>query len=122
MTHMLSPSAEQLKLAFEILMEELGDDGSIPSIRRILAAIAARLPSLERGEVVALFKRSIALQSALQDPRVEMRLGLVEGEPVPDAAFAAGADLPVSVLEDEEEAIAVFDVAAFLRALGPTSS
>jgi len=119
MTSTLSPPAVQLKHAFEILMDELEEDGNIPSLRRILSRIADRLPSLEPSEVAALFKRCVALQSALQDPRVAMRLGLVEGEPVPDAAFAAGANLPVSVLEDEREATTLFDLDAFLRALEP---
>jgi hypothetical protein len=117
MTSELSPSAARLKQAFEIFIEEVADDGSIGSLRQILTRIAADMPTLEPDEVVALFKRAIALQNALQDPLVEMKLGLVEGEPVPDAAFAAGAELPVSIVEDAEEATTVFDISDFRRAI-----
>ena len=117
MTSELSPSAARLKQAFEIFIEEVADDGSVGRLRQILTRIAADMPTLEPAEVVALLKRAIALQNALQDPLVEMNLDLVEGEPVPDAAFTAGAELPVSIVEDDEEATTVFDIAAFRRAI-----
>jgi hypothetical protein len=107
----------ELLAAFRIFADAVDSDdisdGGMIDARQILIRIAEQMQIEDPHQVVALFKRCIALQNAAED-------GLFKPSDdgvIPDLAFDAACGLPVTVGDDSDSAGMTFDREQFARAM-----
>jgi hypothetical protein len=92
--------------------DDISDGGAIDA-QHILIRIAEQMQIDDPHQVVALFKRCIALQNAAEDGMFKPS---DEGV-IPDLAIEAACGLPVAAGDDSDSAAMSFDREQFARAM-----
>ena len=115
-------AAAALKTAFSVYGETVDRadlEGDWPlDATAVLYEIRDRGAIRQRNEVIALFRRSVALANVMEEAGVPDALGVEADDPIPDFVFEIAATLPVSETEDRAHlATCYFSKQEFLAAV-----